>query len=66
MRIPGIAYVVVAVMESEPEYIQLTSWDELIAWLEREGMKILPQASEWNPKPKRKNKKKPPQEEGLF
>ncbi len=65
MRKQGIVYALVAVMESEPEYIQLQSWDELIAWLEREGYKIIPEP-EWNPKPKRKNKKKPPQAEGLF
>lgn len=51
-------------MESEPEYIQLQSWEELIAWMEREGMKAIP-VDNWNPKPKRK-KKGPPQEEGLF
>ena len=47
------------------EYVQLQSWDELIAWLEREGYKVIPKP-EWNPKPKRRNKRKPPQEEGLF
>ena len=47
------------------EYIQLQSWDELVEWIEREGAKILP-GPEWNPKPKRRDKKKPPQEEGLF
>ena len=49
----------------DEEYVQLSSWDELIAWLEREGYKIIPE-SDWNPKPKRKNKKRKPQEEGLF
>ncbi len=51
-------------MENE-EYIQLDSWEDLIKWLEGFGYKdhIEP---EWNPKPKRKNKRKPPQEEGLF
>lgn len=50
---------------AEPEYIQLSSWEELIAWMEREGMKVIP-VDDWNPKPKRKNKKSPPQSEGLF
>lgn len=49
---------------TEPEYIQLTSWEDFIAWLEKFGYKD--EVPEWNPKPKRKNKKKPPQEEGLF
>ena len=66
MKIPDIAYAVVVDMESEPEYIQLQSWDELVEWLEREGAKILPNASDWNPKPKRRDRRKPPQEEGLF
>ncbi len=49
----------------DEEYVQLKSWQELVDWLEREGMKIIPEP-EWNPKPKRKSKKKPPQSEGLF
>jgi hypothetical protein len=53
-------------VDPKPEYIQLTSWEELIAWMEREGMKIVPPEPEWNPKPKRKSKKRPPQSEGLF
>lgn len=44
---------------SGEEYIQLTSWDELIAWLEREGYKAIPIEPPWNPAPKRK-KKAPP------
>lgn len=52
---------------SEPEYVQLTSWDELIAWLEKEGYKVMGlEVGNWNPKPKRKSRKKPPQSEGLF
>ena len=53
-------------MDGDEEYVQLSSWDELVAWIEREGAKILPNASDWNPKPKRRDKRKPPQEEGLF
>jgi hypothetical protein len=52
-------------MANEEKYVQLSSWQELVEWIEREGGKIIPK-SEWNPKPKRKSKKKPPQEEGLF
>ena len=48
------------------EYVQLSSWQELIEWLEREGCKAMDDVRDWNPKPKRKNKKKPPQSEGLF
>ncbi len=49
------------------EYVQLTSWDELIAWLEKEGYKVIGlEAKDWNPKPKQKSKKRPPQSEGLF
>lgn len=50
----------------DSEYVQLQSWDELVAWLECEGMKSGIDYSNWNPKPKRKSKKKPPQSEGLF
>lgn len=39
---------------AEPEYIQLQSWEELIAWLEKKGYT---REVEWNPKPKRKKKK---------
>lgn len=56
----------VRLMDPEPEFIQLQSWEELIAWLTREGMKAGIDSSTWNPKPKRKNKKAPPQSEGLF
>jgi hypothetical protein len=52
-------------MDEKEEYVQLTSWAELIEWLEREGYKVMP-VDNWNPKPKRRNKKKPPQTEGLF
>lgn len=49
------------------EYVQLQSWDELIAWMEKEGMKVVGDSvANWNPKPKRKSKNKPPQAEGLF
>lgn len=51
-------------MENEEEYVQLSSWEEFVAWLEKAGMKIM--GDDWNPKPKRKNKKAPPQSEGLF
>ena len=52
---------------SESKYVQLTSWDELIAWLEKEGYKVIGlEVKDWNPKPKRRSKKKPPQSEGLF
>lgn len=50
---------------ADPKYIQLSSWEELIAWLEKEGAKLGIDHT-WNPKPKRKSKKKPPQSEGLF
>lgn len=50
---------------SEEEYTQLDSWEDLIAWLESLGMKSTLDIP-WNPAPKRKSKKKPPQEEGLF
>ncbi len=53
-------------MAKEEEYVQLSSWAELIEWLEKEGFQYFPVHEEWNPKPKRKNKKKPPQVEGLF
>ncbi len=48
------------------KYVQLTSWEELIAWLEREGYRVIGlEAKDWNPKPKRK-KKQPPQTERLL
>lgn len=45
------------------EYIQLTSWDELVAWIEREGGKVTPKE---NPAPVKKRGKKKPQIEELF
>lgn len=65
-RRQGIVCAPVADMESEGEYVQLSSWAELIEWLEREGYKSVDDVRDWNPAPKRKNKKKPPQAEGLF
>jgi hypothetical protein len=53
-------------MDRDEEYVQLSSWAELIEWLEREGMKAGIDSATWNPKPKRRSKKKPPQSEGLF
>lgn len=50
---------------ADPEYVQLSSWEELIAWLESYGWESPVPRPAWNPKPKRK-KKGPPQEEGLF
>lgn len=52
-------------MAEEPEYVQLKSWAELIEWLEKYRDAPDP-TPEWNPKPKRKSKKRPPQSEGLF
>lgn len=47
----------------EEKYIQLSSWEELIAFIERAQLELF--GKDWNPKPKRK-KKQPPQSEGLF
>lgn len=51
-------------MDKEPEYVQLSSWEELVAFVEKAQLAIF--GKDWNPKPKRKNKKTPPQSEGLF
>lgn len=49
--------------DKEPEYIQLSSWEELIAFIERAQLEIF--GKDWNPKPKRKKKGKVEQE-GMF
>jgi hypothetical protein len=49
----------------EEKWVQLSSWEELVEWIEREGKKIVPEAKP-TPKLKRSRKKAPPQSEGLF
>lgn len=53
---------------ADEQYTQLTAWEDFIAELENAGMRagISAEAETWNPKPKRKNKEKPPQSERLF
>jgi hypothetical protein len=51
-------------MVKEEEYVQLSSWEELKALIERAQLELF--GKDWNPKPKRRDKKKPPQSEGLF
>ena len=49
----------------EPEYIQLSSWEELVEWIEKAQREVY--GKDWNPKPKRRNKKTPLEgQEGLF
>ncbi len=49
---------------SEPEYIQLSSWQELIEWIEKAQLKMYGEG--WNPKPKRRDKKTPLEGQGGF
>lgn len=52
----------------EPEYVQLSSWEELVSFIENAQRQIF--GDDWQrmtAPPKRTRKKKsPPQEEGLF
>lgn len=49
---------------AKEEYIQLSSWEELIQFIEKAQLAIY--GKDWNPKPPRKKKKAPPDQEGLF
>lgn len=51
-------------MKDDPEYVQLSSWDEFITWIERAQERIYGKG--WTPPKTPRKKKAPPQKEGLF